>query len=86
MDTLGTILPQPAGLAEAEHRTEALERLRYLVHSGTSGMVSGPSGAGKSWCLNELARQLRREGISIDQINLAAVTAEELPGIIASRV
>lgn len=86
MDTLGTILPLHAGIAEAEHRTEAMERLRYLVHSGASGLICGPAGTGKSWCLQELARQLRREGVSVAQLSLAAVTAEEFPVLFASRL
>jgi len=86
MDTLGTITPQPASPAEAEHRTEALERLRYLAHSGTCGLVSGPTGTGKSWCLSELARQLRREGVSAAQIDLAAVSPQELPWLVSLRL
>jgi len=83
MDTLGTITPQAAGMAEAEHRTEALERLRYLAHSGTSGLISGLPGTGKTRCLTELARQLRREGKAVAQISLAGVTGTEFPWLLS---
>ncbi|WP_437227895.1 ATP-binding protein [Planctomicrobium sp. SH661] len=86
MDTLGTITPQVARPTESEHRTEALERLRYLAHTGASGLVSGASGTGKSWCLSELAGQLRREGISVAQVNLAGVSSTEFPWLISSRL
>lgn len=86
MDTLGTITPQTTDTTETAHRIEALERLRYLAHSGTCGLVSGVSGSGKSECLNELARRLRREGMSVAQINLTAVSAPELPWLMSSRL
>jgi len=86
MDTLGTITPQLTGATETEHRTEAIERLRYLAQTGNCGLVTGPAATGKSWCLGELASQLRREAISVAQLNLTAVSAQELPWLIASRL
>lgn len=86
MDTLGTIVPQSAAGAQTEHRTEALERLRYLVHAGTCGLVTGAPGTGKTWCLRELATQLRREGISVALMNLAAVSAQEFPWLVAAKL
>lgn len=86
MDTLGSIIPHITTGAESEHRTEAIERLKYLAHTGHSGLITGPQGSGKSRCLAELATQLRREGVSVAQLNLTAVTSEEVPWQISTRL
>lgn len=86
MDTLGSIIPHITAGAECEHRTEAIERLKYLAHTGHSGLLTGPHGTGKTRCLAELATQLRREGVSVAQVNLTAVSAEEVPWRISTRL
>ncbi|SFJ18671.1 hypothetical protein [Planctomicrobium piriforme] len=86
MDTLGTISLQIAPCAETEHRTEALERLRYLAQSGKYGLLLGSEGTGKSWLFGQLARQLRREGVAVAQLNLSGMAGLELPYQVAGRL
>lgn len=86
MDTLGKIVPATSQITGTRPRTEVLERLRYLAHRDTCGVLSGGPGAGKSALLGKLAGQLRREGCSVIEINLNGVDGEELPHLLAARL
>jgi hypothetical protein len=86
MDTLGTITPQITPDAENEHRTEAMERLRYLGQSGRDGLLVGAAGTGKTRLFGQLASQLRREGIAVAQVNLTGVGGPEIAHQIACRL
>lgn len=86
MDTLGTIDKPISWACDTARRTEALERLRYLALTGACGHLTGASGTGKSWLFSQLAGQLRRNGISVAQLNLTGVTGAEIPLLLASRL
>jgi len=85
MDTLGTISSKPANVTETALRLEAFERLRYLGESGKSGLLTGVPGTGKTELLNQLARRLRRDGISVVQVSLSGVGGPEIPLQFATR-
>lgn len=85
MDTLGTIAPRPPlACAESSLRTEAFERLRFLAHRGSCGVVWGGPGSGKSAMLSKLAHRLRREGCPVVEINANGIDAADFPHVLAA--
>ncbi len=85
MDTLGTISPKISDITESARRQEALERLRYLGETGGTGILFGESGTGKSHLLEQLAQQLRRQGVTTISINLSGMGGPELARQVAIR-
>ena len=86
MDTLGIIRPSLKTERSLHPRTEALERLRYLALQHRCGLLIGRRGTGKSDLFARLAGELQREGFETSLINLAGLSAEELPQIIAAEL
>ncbi|HWL09612.1 MAG TPA: ATP-binding protein [Planctomicrobium sp.] len=86
MDTLGTIVPKITGFTETAPRIEAFERLRYLGQNRGTGVLFGEAGTGKSFLLERLAQQLRRDGISVAQINLSGLGGPEIAHQVAIRL
>lgn len=87
MDTMGTISSEiPSSYADSQSRTEALERLRYLGRNGGKGILTGTNGTGKTWLLQQLVKQLRRDGVAVAYLNLNGVGGPELAHQFAARL
>lgn len=86
MDTIGKIRPSSKSIQAPSQRTEALERLRYLAVQQRCGVLIGRRGTGKSDLFARLANELHREGFETSLINLAGLSADELPQIIAAEL
>ncbi len=86
MDTIGKIRPSSKSNHSLSPRTESLERLRYLALQKRCGVLIGRRGTGKSDLFAQLADELQREGFEISIINLAGLSEDEFPQIIAAEL